>query len=54
MEPVIELSRPGCESLEFKVSEISPQTVGNAFRVSYSSLGRAKKLRIGLSLFFYS
>ena len=34
MEPVVELSRPGCESLEFKVGEINPQTVANVFRVS--------------------
>ena len=41
MEPVVELSRPGVggESLEFKVSEITPQTVANVFRVS----GKEKK-----------
>ena len=33
-EPVVELSRSGYESLEFKVGEINPQTVANAFRVS--------------------
>ena len=41
MEPVVELSQPGVggESLEFKVSKITPQTVVNAFRVS----GKEKK-----------
>ncbi len=34
MEPVVDLSRPGHEPLEFKVAEINPQTVANAFRVS--------------------
>ena len=34
MEPIVGLSRPGCESLDFKVGEINPQTVANTFRVS--------------------
>ena len=35
-EPLVELSRPGCESLDFKLTDINPSTVANvnAFRVS--------------------
>ena len=34
MEPIVGLSRPGCESLDLKVGKINLQTVANAFRVS--------------------
>ena len=34
MEPVVELVRAGCDSLEVKVGEVHPSTVANAFRVS--------------------
>lgn len=34
MEQVVELSRAGCETLEFQMSEINPSTVANAFQVS--------------------
>ena len=32
-EPLVELSRLGCESLDFKLTDINPSTVVNAFRV---------------------
>ena len=33
-EPLVEVSRPGCESLDFKLTDINPSTVANAFCVS--------------------
>ena len=32
-DPLVELSRAGSDPLEFKLSEISPQTVANVFHV---------------------
>ena len=33
-DPLVELSRAGSDPLEFRLSEISPQTVANVFHVS--------------------
>ena len=33
-DPLVELSRVGSDPLEFKLSEITPQTVANVFHVS--------------------
>ena len=33
-DPLVELSRVGSDPLEFRLSEITPQTVANVFNVS--------------------
>ena len=32
-ELVVELTRVGCESLEFRLCDITPQSIGHAFQV---------------------